>query len=49
MDPLELRAKRFYLTPRGRAFRDKVLAVLEGTETKGPTKSVVALAASRAR
>jgi hypothetical protein len=46
VDPMELRAKRYFLTPRGRALRDRVLAIIDGTEPRGPTKSVVALAAA---
>lgn len=47
VDPMELRAKRYYVTPRGKAMAKKILEILEGTDAKGPPKSVVALAGSR--
>lgn len=43
VDPMELRAKRYYLTPRGKALRDRVVALLEGSKSvTGPAKSVLA-------
>ena len=42
VDPMELRAKRYTLTHKGRALRDRVLAIIEGEETRGPLRSVVA-------
>lgn len=47
VDPNELRAKRYYVTPRGKTLAKKILDILEGKDAKGPPKSVVALAGSR--
>lgn len=47
VDPLELRAKRYYLTTRGKALMTRVLAICEGKENKGPPKFVVSVAGKR--
>ncbi|MCX7369860.1 MAG: MarR family winged helix-turn-helix transcriptional regulator [Alphaproteobacteria bacterium] len=44
VDPQELRAKRYFLTPRGKAIRDRVVGLLEGSKSiSGPAKSVLSL------
>ena len=41
VDPMELRAKRYSLTPKGRALRDKFVAILDGTAPVTPVRYVV--------
>lgn len=41
VDPQELRTKRYYLTPKGRALRDRILGIIAGEVVKGPYKAVV--------
>lgn len=44
VDLQELRAKRYFMTPRGKALRDRVVGILDGSKSvSGPAKSVLSL------
>ena len=43
VDPEELRAKRYYLTPRGRVLRDQIASILDGAASPVPTDPVLTL------
>ena len=44
VDLQELRAKRYFMTPRGKALRDRVVGILDGAKSvSGPAKSVLSL------
>jgi DNA-binding MarR family transcriptional regulator len=43
VDPMELRAKRYYLTPRGRGLRDRLVGILEGKAPPAQAKFVGSL------
>lgn len=42
-DPNELRSKFYFLTPKGQAFRDRILGIMRGDKPKGPVKSPLAV------